>query len=200
MEQHHYFLNVEHNNEDFFTFEDYFNNEKLTFNSCTDIFSKDCIDYGTSVLLKTVLSSVNLSGSVLDVGCGYGAIGIILKKYFPNLMVTMIDVNKTAVELAKQNSKLNNVETMVFESNLYDNVDKKYNHIVTNPPIKAGKETLFKVVSGAKEVLEQNGTITLVIKKKHGMESLKKHMQSVFGNVTILKRDAGYYILQSQKN
>ena len=74
MEQHHYFLNVEHSKEDFFTFQDYFNNEKLTFNSCTDIFSKDCIDYGTSVLLKTVLSSVNLSGSVLDVGCGYGGL------------------------------------------------------------------------------------------------------------------------------
>lgn len=82
-------------------------------------------------------------------------------------------LTKQRLNLQNKNSKLNNVETMVFESNLYDNVDKKYNHIVTNPPIKAGKETLFKVVSGAKEVLEQNGTITLVIKKKHGMESLK---------------------------
>lgn len=200
MAQHHYFLNVEHSSSDYFTFTDYFLDKQYTFNSCSDIFSKDCIDYGTKVLLNTVIDNVKLSGNVLDVGCGYGAIGIILKQYFNNIDVTMLDINKTAVELSKQNLNLNKVNAEVVESNLYSVIDKKYNHIVTNPPIKAGKENLFGVITGAKEVLENNGTITLVIKKKHGMESLKKHMEQTFGNVKILKRDSGYYILHSVNN
>lgn len=200
MNQHHYFLNTEHNEKDFFYFTNYFLNERYNFKSCSDIFSKDCFDYGTTLLLKTVINEINLSGKVLDVGCGYGVIGIILKKHFPNLEVAMVDINKTAIELAKENSLKNNVETLVFESDMYNSVDTKYNHIVTNPPIKAGKQNLFMVVIGAKDVLEKDGTITLVIKKKHGMESLKNHMKQTFGNVSILKRDKGYYILHSINN
>ncbi len=199
MEQHHYFLNVEHKQSDYFNFTDYFLSKPYTFKSCTDIFSKDCIDYGSSLLLKTVISNLELDGNVLDVGCGYGVIGIILKTYFPKICVDLIDINKTAVELSIENAKLNKVELNAFESNLYENVNKKYQHIVTNPPIKAGKQNLFNVVTNGYEVLNDGGTITLVIKKKHGMESLKHHMESVFGNVEILKRDKGYYILHSVK-
>lgn len=199
MEQHHYFLNVDHKDSDYFTFTDYFLDKPYTFKSCSDIFSKDCIDYGTSLLLKTVIAKLELDGNVLDVGCGYGVIGIVLKKYFENITVDMIDINKTAVQLSTENAKSNNVQIGAFESNLYDNVRKKYKHIVTNPPIKAGKQNLFNVVTGGYEVLDDGGSITLVIKKKHGMESLKNHMQQTFGNVEILKRDKGYYILHSTK-
>lgn len=200
MEQHHYFLNTEHSKEDYFSFTDYFLGETFTFNSCADIFSKDNFDYGTTTLLKTVFNNVTLNGTVLDVGCGYGIIGILIKKYYPNLQVKMLDINKNAVMLSRENAKKIGVEVDVFDSNLYDNVNFKVNHIVTNPPIKAGKQNLFNVVVGAMDVLEPNGTITLVIKKKHGMESLKNKMQEVFGNVKILNRDKGYYILHSQKN
>lgn len=200
MEQHHYFLNTEHSKDDYFSFTDYFLGETFTFNSCADIFSKDNFDYGTTTLLKTVFNNVTLNGTVLDVGCGYGIIGILIKKYYPNLQVKMLDINKNAVMLSRENAKKIGVEVDVFDSNLYDNVNFKVNHIVTNPPIKAGKQNLFNVVVGAMDVLEPNGTITLVIKKKHGMESLKNKMQEVFGNVKILNRDKGYYILHSQKN
>lgn len=199
MEQHHYFLNTEHSKDDYFSFTDYFLCETFTFNSCADIFSKDNFDYGTTTLLKTVFNNVTLNGTVLDVGCGYGIIGILIKKYYPNLQVKMLDINKNAVMLSRENAKKIGVEVDVFDSNLYDNVNFKVNHIVTNPPIKAGKQNLFNVVVGAMDVLEPNGTITLVIKKKHGMESLKNKMQEVFGNVKILNRDKGYYILHSQK-
>ncbi len=198
MEQHHYFLNTEHKLEDYFSFTDYFLGEAFTFKSCADIFSKDNFDYGTTTLLKTVFENVKLNGTVLDVGCGYGIIGIMLKKYYPNLTVKMLDCNTNAVMLSRENAENINVKVDVFDSNLYDNVNFKVNHIVTNPPIKAGKQNLFNVVIGAKQVLEQNGTITLVIKKKHGMESLKNKMQEVFGNVKVLNRDKGYYILHSQ--
>ena len=110
----------------------------------------------------------------------------------------MLDVNETAVELSNHNMKANGLSAEnIFVSNSYDNVDKKYAHIVTNPPIKVGKQILFGVVSGAKEHLEQGGDIILVIRKSHGQESMKKHMEQVFGNVEILKRDAGYYIMRS---
>lgn len=199
MEQRHYFLNTEHNENDYFSFTDYFMGEAFTFKSCADIFSKDNFDYGSTTLLKTVFENVELNGTVLDVGCGYGIIGILLKKYYPNLKVKMLDINKNAVRLSRENADKLGVEVEVFDSNLYDNVNFSVNHIVTNPPIKAGKQNLFNVVIGANQVLEQNGTITLVIKKNHGMESLKNKMQEVFGNVKILNRDKGYYILHSKK-
>lgn len=200
MEQHHYFLNTEHRKEDYFSFTDYFMGDSYTFESCADIFSKDNFDYGTTTLLKTVFNNVPLNGTVLDVGCGYGIIGILIKKYYPNLNVKMLDINKNAVMLSCKNANNIGVKVDVFDSNLYDNVKFSVNHIVTNPPIKAGKQNLFNVVIGAKDVLEPNGTITLVIKKKHGMESLKNKMNEIFGNVKILNRDKGYYILHSVKN
>ena len=199
MEQHHYFLNTEHRKEDYFSFTDYFMGDSYTFESCADIFSEDNFDYGTTTLLKTVFNNVTLNGTVLDVGCGYGIIGILIKKYYPNLNVKMLDINKNAVMLSCKNANNIGVKVDVFDSNLYDNVNYKVNHIVTNPPIKAGKQNLFNVVIGAKDVLEPNGTITLVIKKKHGMESLKNKMNEIFGNVKILNRDKGYYILHSEK-
>ena len=199
MEQHHYFLNTEHRKEDYFSFTDYFMGDSYTFESCADIFSKDNFYYGTTTLLKTVFNNVTLNGTVLDVGCGYGIIGILIKKYYPNLNVKMLDINKNAVMLSCKNANNIGVKVDVFDSNLYDNVNYKVNHIVTNPPIKAGKQNLFNVVIGAKDVLEPNGTITLVIKKKHGMESLKNKMNEIFGNVKILNRDKGYYILHSEK-
>ncbi len=200
MEQHHYFLNTEHRKEDYFSFTDYFMGDSYTFESCADIFSKDNFDYGTTTLLKTVFNNVTLNDTVLDVGCGYGIIGILIKKYYPNLNVKMLDINKNAVMLSCKNANNIGVKVDVFDSNLYDNVKFSVNHIVTNPPIKAGKQNLFNVVIGAKDVLEPNGTITLVIKKKHGMESLKNKMNEIFGNVKILNRDKGYYILHSVKN
>lgn len=197
--QHHYFLNTEHKDSDFFEFTDYFLAKPYTFKSCSDIFSKDTFDYGSTLLLKTVIDKVKLDGNVLDVGCGYGIIGIMLKLYFPNINITCLDINTTAVQLTQENAKRQNVDITALESDLYDNISNKYTHIVTNPPIKAGKENLFNVVTKGYDVLENNGTITLVIKKKHGMESLKNHIQSIFGNVEVLKKDKGYYILHATK-
>lgn len=198
----HYFIAKQHKDSDYFTFTETFNDKQFTFKSVDSVFSKDKIDEGTKVLLSTIIkNNIPLNGDVLDFGCGLGVIGIVLKTFYNNINVDMLDVNSVAVELSKQNCKLNNVsQNNVFESDLYNNVDKKYNHIVTNPPIKVGKQILFGVVSGAADHLVKGGTITLVIRKSHGEESMKKHMETVFGNATILKRDKGYYILQSTKN
>lgn len=196
----HYFIDKEHKKEDYFKYTTEFNGRKYVFKSVDNMFSKDGLDEGSRVLLNTIVKQCELNGSVLDLGCGIGSIGVILKSEFPSINVDMVDINNTALELSRENCTLNHVEgNTIFYSNLYENVDKKYTFIVTNPPIKVGKTILFGVVTGAKEHLDDNGEIILVIRKNHGQESMKKHMESVFGNVEILKRDKGYYIMRSIK-
>ena len=196
----HYFIDKQHNKEDYFKYTAEFNGKKYVFNSVDSMFSKDGLDEGTRVLLNTVVKLYELNGDVLDLGCGIGSIGVILKNEFPNTKIDMVDINNTAMTLARQNCALNNAgDNTVFESSLYDNIDKKYDFIVTNPPIKVGKEILFGVVTGAINHLKDNGEIILVIRKNHGQESMKKHMEKVFGNAEILKRDKGYYIMKSTK-
>ena len=196
----HYFIDKQHKKEDYFKYTTEFNGRKYIFNSVDNMFSKDGLDEGTRVLLNTVVKQYDLSGTVLDLGCGIGSIGVILKNEFPNIQVDMVDINNTALALSKQNCALNNAtDNCVFNSNLYEGIDKKYDFIVTNPPIKVGKEVLFGVVTGAKEHLNNGGEIILVIRKSHGQESMKKHMEKIFGNAEILKRDKGYYIMKSTK-
>lgn len=197
----HYFIDKQHNKEDYFDYTFEFNDKKYIFKSVDNMFSKDGLDEGTRVLLNTVINKVKLTGDVLDLGCGIGSIGVVLKNEFPLINIDMVDINNTALTLARNNCNNNKAgDNNIFYSNLYDNVDKKYNYIVTNPPIKVGKEILFNVVTGAKDHLVNGGEIILVIRKNHGQESMKKHMGKTFGNCEILKRDKGYYIMSSKNN
>lgn len=196
----HYFIEKQHKASDYFEFEDTIADMKLKFRSCDSIFSKDEIDEGTRTLLNTVFDKVELSGDGLDLGCGYGVIGIsIIKKL--GLNCDMIDVNGTAVELALHNLLLNGIRAgaNVFKSNGFKNVNSTYDFIVTNPPIKTGKKLLFELMDGAYEHLNKGGTLTLVIRKDHGEESLKKKLTELFGNCEILKRNKGFYILHCIK-
>ena len=197
----HYFIDKEHSAGDFFNFEDEILNYKLCFRSCDSIFSKNKIDDGTRTLLETIAKKCTLTGNCLDLGCGLGVIGIALcKKYALNF--DMVDINGTAVKLSRQNTITNNVQrqTNVFESDGFSAVKNMYNNIITNPPIKTGKTLLFSLMNGAYEHLNQNGQLILVIRKDHGMESLKKHLLELFGNCQILERNKGYYILYCTKN
>ena len=197
----HYFIDKQHSNEDYFEFTENFEEFSFTFKSCDSIFSKDCIDYGTKVLLRTIIKKIDLKGNVLDIGCGYGAIGIILSRVFNNVKISMVDINKTAVELSKHNVIKNHCKNIekIDVSNAYENVNEKYNFIITNPPIKAGKKNLLSILIGAKEHLEDNGELILVIKKKHGEESIKKALCENYSEVEVLNRDKGYYILRAVK-
>ena len=194
----HYFIDKEHNESDFFDFNDSVIGLDLCFRSCDSIFSKNKIDDGTRSLLEAISKKCELSGNALDLGCGLGVIGISLSKKF-NVNFDMIDINKTAVNLSKENIKKNNVSANVFYSDGFSEVKKMYDFIVTNPPIKTGKTLLFDLMNGAYEHLKVNGQILLVIRKDHGMESLKKYITSVFGNCEIVERNKGFYILKAQK-
>ena len=195
----HYFIDKEHADSDFFDFNDSVLGLNLCFRSCDSIFSKNQIDDGTRSLLDTISEQVQLSGHGLDLGCGLGVIAIALIKKF-GVTFDMVDINKTAVNLSKENLIKNNVlGANVFYSDGFSEINNQYDFIVTNPPIKTGKKLLFDLMLGAYEHLKQNGQLVLVIRKDHGMESLKKHLVSVFGNCEIMDRNKGFYILKSVK-
>lgn len=197
----HYFIEKEHNDSDYFEFEDTIADMKFKFRSCDSIFSKNEIDEGTRTLLNTIFDQVSLKGNGLDLGCGYGVIGMsIIKKL--GLNCDMLDINGTAVELARHNLMLNGIRSgaKVFKSNGFEAVEGNYDFIVTNPPIKTGKKLLFELMEGCFNHLNKGGTLTLVIRKDHGEESLKKKLIEIFGNCEILKRNKGFYILHCIKN
>lgn len=168
----------------------------MSFLTDAGVFSKKMVDYGSQVLLKAL--ECDKGASVLDVGCGYGPIGLTLAKAFDS-QVTMIDINSRALELAQKNAAKNGVEARIFQSNIYENVQGTFQHIVSNPPIRAGKTVVHEIISGAWDHLEATGSLTIVIQKKQGAPSAKSKMEEVFGNCQILKKDKGYYILESVK-
>lgn len=197
----HYFEDIKREEKDYFFIEGYINNKKYKFKSCNNVFSKKEVDYGSNLLIKTIINNYNdLGTKVLDMGCGYGAIGISLADQYKNTHFVLTDITKTATRLAKDNLHHNNITNAeVINGNLYENVSGSFDFIITNPPISAGKKVLFEIVDKAYEHLEKEGQLILVVKKKHGQESMKKHMEAVFGNTEVLKRDKGYYIIASTK-
>lgn len=167
--------------------------KKFVFNTDNGVFSKRGLDFGSRTLIDTLLS-LDISGKCLDVGCGYGALGIILSSFF-NLDVDMIDVNKRAVHLTIMNLKENDVSARAFYSNVYENVDKKYDIIVTNPPIRAGKDIVYKILFGARDYLVLGGALYFVINKDQGAKSVIKDLSTV-ASVTVLKKNKGFFVIK----
>ena len=170
--------------------------ERMKFFTDAGVFSKKMIDFGSQVLLSCL--SFQQGEAVLDVGCGYGPLGLSLVKA-QGVYATMVDVNTRALDLAQKNAALNQVEAKIFQSNVYDEVEGCFDHIISNPPIRAGKKVVHEVLSGSFDHLNPGGDLTIVIQKKQGAPSAKAKMEEVFGNCEILKKDKGYYILRSEK-
>ena len=198
----HYFVPSEHKAEDYFDFSAEFMGKNFSFTSCPDVFSKNQLDYGSLVLVKSVVEHKELfSGKIMDMCCGYGTIAILLSNFI-DAEYYLSDINSTAVELAKINVN-KNAKTIdknnIFVGDLFENIETKFNHIVSNPPIKVGKKYLLSFVEQSYENLENEGTLTLVIKKNLGASSLKDYLTELFGNCEVWERDKGYYILHSKK-
>lgn len=168
------------------------------FTSDNGVFSKTMIDYGSRVLLNA-FEKKDHAQTLLDVGCGYGTFGLCLKKCYPELVVDMVDVNERALELAKLNADQNDVQVCIMKSDVYENVHQTYDIIVSNPPVRAGKTVVMRILEGAYKYLNKDGQLWIVLQKKQGAPSAKKKMEEVFGNCKIVKRDKGYYILMSIK-
>ena len=170
--------------------------QKMNFYTDAGVFSKKMIDYGSQVLLSTL--DFQEGESVLDVGCGYGPIGLSLAKA-QGVVVTMVDVNERALDLAKKNANRNGVEAQIFSSDVYEAVVGVFDHVISNPPIRAGKKVVHQVITGSFEHLKPGGDLTIVIQKKQGAPRAKAKMEETFGNCEIVKKDKGYYILRSEK-
>ena len=170
--------------------------EKMTFLTDAGVFSKKMIDFGSQLLLKCL--EVNQGETVLDVGCGYGPLGLSLTKAY-GVQATMVDINNRALDLARQNAERNKVEATIFQSNIYEQVEGHFDHVISNPPIRAGKQVVHEIIEKSKDFLATDGDLTIVIQKKQGAPSAKSKMEDVFGNCEIVKKDKGYYILRSVK-
>ena len=163
-----------------------------TFKTDNNVFSKRGLDFGTRSLLENIDISV-MHGDVLDIGCGYGPIGIYIASK-TNSLVDMTDINERALSLARINAKLNNVNVNIFSSNIYTNITKKYDYIITNPPIRVGKKILYEILTKAKEHLKENGELIFVINKDQGAKSTMRFLEDYY-EVKLLKKNKGFYVI-----
>lgn len=174
----------------------------LKFTTDAGVFSKMRVDYGSGVLIKAMKNVIFPKKNILDVGTGYGPMGLFAAKFWPDQKVDMVDVNERGLNLARQNAKVNHVDNVdIYSSNCYTQVDnnKKFGLILTNPPIRAGKKVVNEILQGAHDYLVDGGVLLVVIQKKQGEPSARKLMTETYGNCEILTRDKGYYILKSIK-
>ena len=174
-----------------------FNDREYYVYTDNGVFSKGRFDYGTKVLLENININ-NLCGKVLDLGCGIGVVGIILGTINKDISIDMIDVNERALELAKENILLNKVKANVFISNVYDKVTSKYDCIITNPPIRAGKNVIRRFLLGGYDYLTDDGELWYVIRKDQGAKSIEKVLNKEL-KVDNIEKSKGFYIFRAKK-
>ena len=179
-------------------------NEKFEFLTDNGVFSKTKVDFGTDVMLRTFLNENKKLDNIriLDIGCGYGVVSVVLKRFFRKARILSTDVNERALELTRENIQKNN-RTDDFEvrkSFVFDNISENFDVILSNPPIRAGKQVIFEIYEKSFFHLNKNGKFYCVIQTKHGAKSTKKKLEELFGNCTTLVIEAGYRIFRCVKN
>jgi 16S rRNA (guanine1207-N2)-methyltransferase len=171
----------------------------ITLITDSGVFSKDHLDPGSELLLQHISQQFNKQ-TFCDAGCGYGAIGITVKKLFPNSSVTMFDINQRAVETAIENCKSNNVQCEVIHSDGFDKISDSFDMIAINPPIRAGKTVIYRMFEEIEKHTSKEGILLVVIRKQHGAQSAMTKLIEIFGNCEMIDRSMGYWILKSIKH
>ncbi len=167
----------------------------LVFDTDSGVFSRDAVDFGTALLLDTLPDE--LTGDVLDMGCGYGVIGVCVGKHFPDTHVIMSDVNERACELACVNAEKNGVSARVCAGDGYASLsDERFDCILQNPPIRAGKAVIYTMFAEGAARLKNGGALWLVIRKQQGAPSAMTYLKTLFGNVEAVEKKAGYWIIR----
>lgn len=192
----HYFTNNENLSHDIEKIDVVIHNINYYFYTDNGVFSKGELDFGTELLLKTFEYNFPQEKQVLDIGCGCGPIGIYLSKQ--GFDVDMCDINERAINLSKKAIEEQMLIANIFISDAYNAVDKKYNYILSNPPIRVGKEKLYEIVMNAKNYLKESGEVWLVVRKDKGADSMVRNMKEVYKSVEIMAKKKGFYIIKAQ--
>ena len=171
----------------------------MTVHFTTDagVFSRGEIDFGTHVLLKSLPD--DLQGRVMDVGCGWGAIGVSVGKKYPACRVTMCDVNERAVELSRENAKNNGVQCEIIQSDGFSRAEGTFDYVLTNPPIRAGKQVIYGIFADAARHLTEQGEMYLVIRKQQGADSAVKYLITLFASVETIERSGGFHVIRCRE-
>jgi len=174
-------------------------NHEMILHTDRGVFSRSKLDYGTKVLLENINYQLDYK-TIIDMGCGYGPIGIFSAKSCPKSKVIMADVNERAVLLARENIAKNNVENAnAYVSFLFENINEKADLIISNPPIRAGKNTVFNLYEQSFNHLNTGGVFYAVIQKKQGAPSSINKLEEIFGHCSIVTKDKGYWVLRAKK-
>ena len=172
---------------------------QFTLETDRGVFSKSGVDFGSRVLMEA-FQAPQIEGDFADVGCGYGPIGLTLAKDFPDRVVHMVDVNERAVELAGKNASRNGIQNVrIAVSDGMERVTDQLAAVITNPPIRAGKETIFRFYQQAYDRLVSGGELWVVIQKKQGAPSTKDFLEELFSEVEVVEKVKGYWILNAKK-
>lgn len=176
-------------------------NKTYSFTSDVGVFSKNEVDYGSRLLIEN-FKEPTVGGDFLDLGCGYGPIGIAIAGSYPNRQVYMTDVNERALNLANHNSEQNQIQNVsLIQSDLFSKLDDhQFAAILTNPPIRAGKKVVHAIFDESHQALELGGELWVVIQKKQGAPSAKKKLSTLFEKVDVIDRSKGYYILRAMRS
>lgn len=169
----------------------------FNFTSDLGVFSKDRVDYASKLLVENYFKVGRKNVNVLDVGCGYGFIGITVSKIM-NSKVDMIDVNKRAVHLSNLNIKNMNVDAVSFISDIYSNIDKKYDVIISNPPIRAGKKVYMNIINNAANYMNDDGEFYFVMNKDHGAKNVIEKIKDVY-DINVLDKNKGFFVILCKK-
>lgn len=175
-------------------FETSYRGHTLLFETDSGVFSRLELDRGTEVLLNALPASIE--GRVLDMGCGYGALGVSLAKANPGCKLTMADINERAVSLAAENAKRNGVASETLQSDGFTGLaGQTFDLIATNPPIRAGKQVIYRIFADGAKAISENGAMVIVIRKQQGAPSAKAYLETLFRRVEIIDRSGGFWVL-----
>jgi 16S rRNA (guanine1207-N2)-methyltransferase len=172
--------------------------EPFEFVTAASVFSKRRIDTGTRLLIESMI--LPTQGNVLDVGCGYGAVGIAAAALNPKLRVTMTDVNVRAVRLARENIERNHVANAEVKWGfLYEPVEgSAFNVVLSNPPVSAGMDTVKAIITEAPKIMAAGATLQMVVRSKIAGK-LPEVFEDTLGNCGVLARESGYRVLTAEK-
>lgn len=174
-----------------------FQGQAFAFETDAGVFSRDGFDFGSDLLLTTLLP--HLKGRILDLGCGWGPVGVIAGKLKPGLDIVMTDINTRATDLARRNLARNGVRAQVHTGDGLEAVSGKFDWILLNPPIRAGKQTVYALYRESARHLTENGALAIVIRKQQGALSTREYLATLFEEMALLARKKGYHIYCSRR-